>query len=280
MPEPVREDSADGGRRLDTALAEKGLARSRTHAARLIADGAVTVDGVTVFKASLRLRDGQAIALTASDHYVSRAAHKLIAALEAFGVDPRGRVVVDAGASTGGFSQVLLERGAEHVLAIDVGHGQLASEIQDDGALTVIEGFNIRDITREWVQPQLRSPEFPTLVVADLSFISLTLVLEALRDAVDASADFVLLVKPQFEVGRAGIREGIVHDPGLRAEAISGVLWAAWDLGLGTAGLISSPIAGNAGNLEYLVWLSAAAGSNPTEWTDRVNALAFPKAQH
>src|SRR6185312_8056697 len=193
--------------RLDAALAERGIARSRTHAARLIADGVVTVD-----------------ALTASDHYVSRAAHKLIAALDEFAVDPRGRVALDAGASTGGFSQVLLERGASQVLAIDVGHGQLASEIQDNGALTAVEGFNIRDLTREWVGSQLHSPEFPTLVVADLSFISLTLVLKPLRDAVDPAADFVLLVKPQFEVGRTGIREGIVHEPGLRADAMSGVL--------------------------------------------------------
>jgi 23S rRNA (cytidine1920-2'-O)/16S rRNA (cytidine1409-2'-O)-methyltransferase len=116
-------------------------------------------------------------------------------------------------------------------------------------------------------------------VVADLSFISLTLVLKPLRDAVDPAADFVLLVKPQFEVGRTGIREGIVHEPGLRADAMSGVLWAGWDLGLGTAGVMSSPIAGNAGNLEYLVWMSAAVGTNPTEWTDRVNALAYPTAQ-
>ena len=272
-------EAAGPGLRLDAALADRGLARSRTQAARLIADGVVTVDGVTALKASMRVLDGQELGLTASDHYVSRAAHKLIAALDAFGVDPRGRVAVDAGASTGGFSQVLLERGAAHVLAIDVGHGQLASEIQDNGALTAVEGFNIRDITREWVLSQLRSPEFPNLVVADLSFISLTLVLEALRDAVDPSADFVLLVKPQFEVGRTGIREGIVHDAGLRADAIGGVLWAGWDLGLGTAGVISSPIAGNAGNLEYLVWLSATVGGNPTEWSDRVNALASPTAQ-
>jgi len=272
--------ASGAGTRLDSALAERGIARSRTHAARLIADGSVTVDGVTAFKASLRVRDEQVIAVTASDHYVSRAAHKLIAALDAFEVDPAGRVAIDAGASTGGFSQVLLERGAAHVLAIDVGHGQLASEIQDNGALTMIEGFNIRDITGEWVRSQLHSPEFPTLVVGDLSFISLRTVLPPLVGAVGTDADYVLLVKPQFEVGRTGIREGIVHDGGLRADAIGGVLWVAWDLGLGTAGVISSPIAGNAGNLEYLVWLSAAGGSNPTEWTDRVNTLAFPKAQH
>jgi 23S rRNA (cytidine1920-2'-O)/16S rRNA (cytidine1409-2'-O)-methyltransferase len=259
--------------RLDAALGERGLARSRTHAARLIADGLVTVDGAAQVKPSFRVREGQAIVVAASDHYVSRAAHKLNGALDAFGVDPRGRVALDAGASTGGFSQVLLERGAKHVLAIDVGHGQLSPEIQENVALTSVEGFNIRGITREWVAGQLRTPEFPTLVVADLSFISLTLVLEPLRDSVDAAADFVLLVKPQFEVGRGGIREGIVRDAGLRQDAVSGILWAAWDLGLGTAGVIPSPIAGNSGNREYLIRLSAVVGGNPTEWMQRIAAL-------
>jgi len=260
--------------RLDAALSERGLARSRSHAARLIADGLVTVDGVAQVKPSFRVADDRRIEVAGADHYVSRAAHKLIAALDAFAIDPAGRVALDAGASTGGFSQVLLERGAAEVIAIDVGHGQLSREIQDNANLRSIEGFNIRDITREWLGAQLRTPEFPTLVVADLSFISLGLVLEALRDAVDPAADFVLLVKPQFEVGRAGIREGIVRDAGLRQDSVSNVLWAAWDLGLGTAGIIDSPIAGNAGNREYLVWLSAARGNNPTEWRDTVGALA------
>jgi 23S rRNA (cytidine1920-2'-O)/16S rRNA (cytidine1409-2'-O)-methyltransferase len=259
--------------RLDVALSDRGLARSRTHAARLIAEGLVTVDGGAQVKPSFRVGDDQLIEVAGADHYVSRAAHKLIAALDGFAIDPRGRLALDAGASTGGFSQVLLERGASRVLAVDVGHNQLSSKIQDNAALTSVEGFNIREITREWVAAQLRSPEFPTLVVADLSFISLTMVLEALRDSVDAAADFVLLVKPQFEVGRGGIHEGIVRDRGLRQDAVSTILWAAWDLGLPTAGVLPSPIAGNAGNRESLVWLNAAAGSNPTEWRDAVAEL-------
>jgi 23S rRNA (cytidine1920-2'-O)/16S rRNA (cytidine1409-2'-O)-methyltransferase len=259
--------------RLDAALSERGLARSRSHAARLIADGLVTVNGVAQSKPSFRVADDQRIEVAGADHYVSRAAHKLVAALDAFGIDPTGRVALDAGASTGGFTQVLLERGVRLVLAVDVGHGQLASEIQENGSVISVEGFNIRDITREWVATKLRSPEFPNLVVADLSFISLGLVLEALRDAVDERADFVLLVKPQFEVGRSGIREGIVRDRGLRQDAVSAVLWAAWDLGLPTAGVIPSPIAGNAGNREYLVWLSRSVGRNPTEWIETVAAL-------
>ncbi len=260
--------------RLDAALAERGLARSRSHAARLIADGLVTVDGTAQVKPSHRVSGSQRIDVAGADHYVSRAAHKLIAALDAFPIDVAGVVALDAGASTGGFSQVLLERGASEVIAIDVGHAQLSSEIQENANLRSIEGFNIRDLTREWLAEQLRTPEFPKLVVADLSFISLGLVLEPLRDAVDPDADFVLLVKPQFEVGRAGIREGIVRDRGLRQDAVSNVLWSAWDLALGTAGLIDSPIAGNAGNREYLVWLSARRGSNPTQWRESVEALA------
>ena len=240
----------------------------------------MTVDGVAQVKPSFRVAASAKIEVASSDHYVSRAAHKLVAALDAFGIDPTGRVALDAGASTGGFSQVLLERGASRVLAIDVGHGQLASEIQENGAVITVEGFNIRDLTPEWVLAQLETPEFstpqlpqlPTLVVADLSFIGLGLVLEPLRDSVDPSADFVLLVKPQFEVGRGGIHEGIVRNQGLRQDAVSNILWAAWDLGLGTAGITPSPIAGSAGNREYLVWLTRD-GTNPTEWIDTVRAL-------
>jgi 23S rRNA (cytidine1920-2'-O)/16S rRNA (cytidine1409-2'-O)-methyltransferase len=267
--------------RLDAALGERGLARSRTHAAKLIADGLVTVDGVAQVKPSFRVSDESTILVAGTDHYVSRAAHKLVAALDAFAIDPAGRTTLDAGASTGGFTQVLLERGAARVLAIDVGHGQLAPEIQESRVVVSIEGFNIRELTREWVSARLESPEFsdaaatlPTLVVADLSFISLGLVLKPLRDSVADGADFVLLVKPQFEVGRGGIREGIVRDAGSRQDAVTAVLWAAWDLGLPTAGIIPSPIAGSAGNREYLVWLSATAGRNPTEWIATVAALA------
>lgn len=286
-PDPNQQRSGDS--RLDAALGERGLARSRTHAARLITDGLVTVEGAAQVKPAFRVRPNQLIEVAGSDHYVSRAAHKLIAALDAFAIDPSGRIALDAGSSTGGFSQVLLERGAARVLAIDVGHGQLASEIQDNGSVISVEGFNIRDLTREWVETQLRSPEFskgvrtkeagntgglPSLVVADLSFISLGLVLQPLRDSAEPAADFVLLVKPQFEVGRGGIREGIVRDAGARQDAVTDVLWAAWDLGMPTAGVIQSPIAGTAGNREYLVWFSVAMGTNPTEWIDTVASLA------
>ena len=233
----------------------------------------MTVDGAAVVKPSAPVGEGQLIEVAGADHYVSRAAHKLVTALDAFGVDPSGLLALDVGASTGGFTQVLLERGARRVIATDVGHGQLAPSIRGDERVTVVEGSNARYLTAETLAAESGTAEVPALVVADLSFISLTTVLPALVATVGLGADFVLLVKPQFEVGRTGIREGIVRDAGLRDDAVMGVLWAAWDLALPTAGVVSSPIAGNAGNLEYLVWFSAEHGSNPSEWLATVDTL-------
>lgn len=261
-------------RRLDAALAARGLARSRTQAATLISRGLVTLDGAPAVKASMLVRENQVIEVAGSDHYVSRAAHKLIAALDGFSVDPIGQLALDVGASTGGFTQVLLERGARHVIALDVGHGQLAPLIRSDGRVSVVEGVNARYLTADLLASSSGVSGHPTLVVGDLSFISLGHVLPALVETVGVSTDFVLLVKPQFEVGRTGIREGIVREKGLREDSVNGVLWAGWDLGLGTAGVLPSPIAGNAGNREYLVWLSAAVGTNPTEWIQQVSAIA------
>jgi 23S rRNA (cytidine1920-2'-O)/16S rRNA (cytidine1409-2'-O)-methyltransferase len=260
--------------RLDSFLAQHGLARSRNHAARLIADGLVTVDGVPVLKASARVGEGAVVIVAAADHYVSRAAHKLNAALDAFDIPVEGTLALDVGASTGGFSQVLLERGAGLVIALDVGHDQLAESIRASDRLIVIEGFNARALTAPMLAKASGVAEHPRLVVADLSFISLPIILPALVDTAGLEADYVLLVKPQFEVGRQGIREGIVHDADLRADAVSGVMWAGWDLGLGTAGFIPSPIVGKGGNREYLVWLSARVGSNPTEWREQVTAAS------
>ncbi len=259
--------------RLDAALAERGLVRSRTVAAKLITDGLVTVDGVPVVKPSHKVEDGQLLEVAPTDHYVSRGAHKLVAALDAFDVPVEGRTALDAGASTGGFSQVLLERGAARVIAVDVGHGQLAAQLAADPRLSLVEGYNLRYATPESLAETSGVSERPSLVVADLSFISLTTVIPALVATAAPGADFVLLIKPQFEVGRTGIREGIVHDPARRADAIAGVLWAGWDSGLRVNGLIASPIAGGSGNREYLCWLTSGSGSNPTEWLDRITAL-------
>ena len=274
-PPPVVEpvETPTGEQRLDSALSDRGLVRSRTVAARLIAEGLVTVAGTAVVKASAKVRPNQVIAVAPTDHYVSRGAHKLVAALDAFQLPITGRTAMDAGASTGGFSQVLLERGIGRIIAVDVGHGQLSPTIKADDRVTLVEGFNLRYATAETIAGASGITERPDLVVGDLSFISLTTVLPALVATATEGADFVLLIKPQFEVGRGGIREGVVHNAGLRADAVSGVLWAAWDLGLGVNGLIASPIAGAAGNHEYLVWLRRGTGTNPTEWIDRITVL-------
>ena len=260
--------------RLDVAMAARGLARSRTHAAGLIEDGLVTVDGAPVVKSSTIVSDRQEISVAPTDHYVGRAAHKLSAGLDAFPVLVEGRRALDVGASTGGFTQVLLERGAEHVIALDVGHGQLAPTIRSDPRVTNVEGVNARNLSRVLLAEISPGGVIPSIVVADLSFISLKTVLPALTDSTGLEANYVLLVKPQFEVGRGGIREGVVKTAHQREDAVNGVLWSAWDLGLGTAGVISSPIAGMSGNREYLVWLSAEMGTNPTEWLGQVSDLA------
>lgn len=260
--------------RLDAALVARGFARSRTYAARLIAEGTVTVDGRPALKASAQVDQDQQIAIAEADHYVSRGAHKLIAALDSFAVPVNAALALDVGASTGGFSQVLLERGAARVIALDVGHGQLSPVVANDPRVVSLEGVNARYLSAAALAEASGITDAPTLVVGDLSFISLPTVLPAVSAAAAEDADFVLLIKPQFEVGRTRIREGIVHDPALRADAVTGVLWAAWDLGLGTAGLIPSPIVGGHGNHEYLVWLSAIRGTNPTEWIQRVTAMA------
>lgn len=260
--------------RLDAALAARGLARSRTHAAALIADGLVSVDGRPVVKPSTPVGDTAMIEVAATDHYVSRAAHKLIAGLDAFGVEVSGRVALDMGASTGGFTQVLRERGAEPVIAVDVGHGQLAASVAVDPGVISIEGFNVRHMTPQSLAGASGVAAAPAVVTGDLSFISLTHVLPAARAVVADGGDLVLLIKPQFEVGRTAVKGGLVTNPTLRADAVAGVLWAAWDVGLGTCGVVSSPIAGTHGNSEYIAHLAPGRGSNPTEWLGTVNRLA------
>ncbi|MCS5736209.1 TlyA family RNA methyltransferase [Herbiconiux daphne] len=263
-----------GSARLDAVVAARGLARSRTHAARLIANGYVRVDGTPVVKASFAVGDEQSVTVDGVDRYVSRGANKLIAALDAFAdVKIDGALALDAGASTGGFTQVLLERGAERVIAADVGHDQLDPIIARDPRVINVEGFNLRNASPETLAGVSGVNQPVDLVVADLSFISLGLVLAPLQSVARPDADFVLLVKPQFEVGRTGVKEGIVRNPALRADAVSNVLWAGFDRGLSTAGLIPSPIAGTSGNLEYLVWFSRDVGSHPTEWLERVTEM-------
>ena len=258
--------------RLDRVLPELGLARSRSRAAELVAEGKVRIGGAPAVKAGVRVAPGSELRLVGEERYVGRAAHKLVAGLDAFGVDPAGRIALDVGASTGGFTQVLLERGARLVQAIDVGHGQMAPEIAADPRVRPVEGCNARELTAAGLAADTGVDEAPDLIVADLSFISLTLVLPALAAVAAAEADLVLLIKPQFEVGR--VRDGVVVSPAQRAEAIERVLAAAAEAGLGARGLELSPISGGAGNREFLVHLTRDPAPDPAEWERRIAELS------
>lgn len=260
-------------RRLDVELVERGLVRSRTAAAAAIAAGRVVVDGRVAARPAVRVGSAAAIDVAAGEGWVGRAAGKLDAALEAFGVDVAGRLALDLGASTGGFTQVLLSRGARRVVALDVGHGQLAPELAADPRVVVVEGSNARDLTRATLARLTGSDEAAGIVVADLSFISLRLVLPAVAACAGESGDIVLLVKPQFEVGRARVRDGVVRDAADRERAVLGVLRAGWDLGLSTAGVVASAVPGQQGNREVLVHLHRTRGSDPAQWTGVVGQV-------
>ena len=244
--------------RLDAELVRRGHARSRGHAAEIIDGGFVKVAGIVASKAATQVGQDQPIVVRApSDEppYVSRGAHKLIGALDAFALDVTDRRALDAGASTGGFTDVLLRRTAAHVTAVDVGYGQLAWALRSNDRVRVMERVNVRELTPE----QIGDPR-PDLVVGDLSFISLKLVLGPLKDCVSAEADFVLMVKPQFEVGKNKVGAGgVVREPALRAEAVSDVAAHALTLGLGVVGVTASPLPGPSGNVEYFLWLRAGA---------------------
>lgn len=260
--------------RLDAALAARGLARSRTHAATLISEGLVRVAGRPVVKPAMPVSDDDDIRIDGADHYVSRGAHKLIAALDGFGINVQARLALDMGASTGGFTQVLRERGARRVLAVDVGHGQLSEAIAADPGVTCVEGFNVRYMTAQGLADVTGEPDRPDLVVGDLSFISLTHVLPALAGVIASSGDAILLVKPQFEVGRTALRGGLVTNPTLRIDAVERTLWSAHDSGLGMLGILASPILGTHGNAEFLVHLASGRGSDPSEWTEQIAHVA------
>lgn len=249
--------------RLDSELVRTGLARSRRHAGELIAAGRVSVDGATARKNATPLGPGQVPAVATrpdvTPAYASRAGHKLAGALDTLGADGpqvRGRTCLDAGASTGGFTDVLLRRGAAHVVAVDVGHDQLVPELRADPRVTVREGVNVRHLAGGDLEPA------PDLVVGDLSFISLILVLPALTAVAAPGADLFLLVKPQFEVGRERLGPGgVVREPALRARAVLDVARAASALGRQTRAVVASALPGLSGNVEYFLWL--ACGPHP-----------------
>ncbi len=262
--------------RLDQELVRRGLARSRDHARELVESGRVSVSGAVAGKPATGVTTDVAIVVrldSTEPEYVSRGGHKLAGALDAF--TPRGLVVdgrrcLDAGASTGGFTDVLLRAGAGEVVAVDVGYGQLAWSLRTDDRVVVVDRTNVRDVDPERVGGSV------DLVVGDLSFISLRLVLDALIGVTRPDGDLVLMVKPQFEVGKERLgKGGVVRDPALRGEAVAAVAGAAAARGWGAVGVARSPLPGPSGNVEFFLWLrrgpasltdadiAAAVGSTP-----------------
>jgi 23S rRNA (cytidine1920-2'-O)/16S rRNA (cytidine1409-2'-O)-methyltransferase len=241
--------SGSGLSRLDLELVARGLARSRARAQELISAGGVRVDGVVVRRAATRV-GATSVLETPPDHYVSRAAHKLAGALDDLGLSVPGRAL-DAGASTGGFTQVLLERGCRQVIAVDVGTDQLAEQLRADPRVRSWPRTNLRDLTLTHVDGVPVN-----LVVADVSFISLTLLVAPLIGVTAADGELLLLVKPQYEVGRQRLASsGVVRDEGLRRQAVDGVIASAEVLGWTAAGVVSSRIRGATGNIEVFVLL-------------------------
>jgi 23S rRNA (cytidine1920-2'-O)/16S rRNA (cytidine1409-2'-O)-methyltransferase len=246
--------------RLDVELVRRGLARSREQAAELVAAGRVEVRGAPARKPAALVDPAEPVRLHGADpagEYVSRGGPKLAGALAAFlprGLRVAGRRCLDAGASTGGFTAVLLRAGAAEVVAVDVGYGQLAWSLRSDARVRVLDRTNVRTLTPAAIGGPVE------LTVADLSFISLRLVLPALLACTAEDGDLVPMVKPQFEVGRERVGPGgVVRDPQLRADAILAVASAAAELGLGVAGLATSPLPGPAGNREFFLWLRRGA---------------------
>lgn len=246
--------------RLDAELVRRGLARSRDDAQALVASGRVMVAGAPALKASSQVDPGSPLVVTGEqdgDRYVSRGAHKLAGALDAFAADGltvEGRRCLDAGASTGGFTDVLLRRGAAQVVAVDVGYGQMAWPLTQDDRVVVVDRVNARELTTAMVGGPV------DVVVADLSFISLRLVLPALLGCLRPDGDALPMVKPQFEVGRDKVgARGVVRDPELRAGAVGAVVDAAAAVGWGARGVVASPLPGPSGNVEYFVWLRSGS---------------------
>ncbi len=242
--------------RLDAELVRRGLARSREHAADLVTAGRVSVSGATATKSATQVTTDVAIVVAEDPDrpdYVSRGGHKLAGALAVFeplGLSVAGRRCLDAGASTGGFTDVLLRAGAREVVAVDVGYGQLAWSLQSDERVLVHDRTNIREVTTELIGGPV------DVVVGDLSFISLALVLQPLLGVTNEDGDLVLMVKPQFEVGKDRVgKGGVVRDLELRAEAVMGVAERAAALGWGARAVATSSLPGPSGNVEFFLWL-------------------------
>ncbi len=234
--------------RLDLLMVERGLAPTREKARGMIMAGEVTVDGILVDKPGSRFTDQVIIAVRSRQRFVSRGGDKLLHALQTFDVDPSGRICADVGASTGGFTDCLLQHGADRVYALDVGYGQLDFSLRQNPRVIAIERTNARYVER------LAEPI--SLVVIDASFISLKLLLPAIRGWLTPEADVIPLIKPQFEAGRAEVgKGGVVKDPEVHRRVLFEILAAAAEQGFAVRGLARSPILGPAGNVEFLAWL-------------------------
>jgi len=234
-------------KRADVVLVERGLFESRARAQAAIAAGLVRADGATVRKPSDEVAEDAVLQATPEHRWVSRGALKLVAALDHFGFDPGGDICLDVGASTGGFTEVLLANGANKVYAVDVGRGQLHARLRDDPAVLSLEETDIRKLD------PARFSEPPEFATVDVSFISLRLVLPALDRLLRRPARLIALIKPQFEAGRAPLKKGIVRDPAVHAAVCEEIGAFARSLGWGIAGIIPSPIEGGEGNREFLL---------------------------
>ena len=247
--------------RLDAELVRRGLARSRDHAADLIESRSVLVIGIPASKPATQVDAETSITIQGErDDFVSRGGHKLAGALDAFPeIVVNGKRALDAGASTGGFSDVMLRRGIAHIYCVDVGYGQLAWKVSQDSKVTVMDRTNIRYLTPELLGATV------DLIVADLSFISLETVLPALASVLKPEGQALLMVKPQFEVGKDALGPGgVVEDNEQRIAAVNKIAGKAYSLGLGTAGVVASPLPGPSGNVEYFLWLKPG-GPTPQE---------------
>jgi 23S rRNA (cytidine1920-2'-O)/16S rRNA (cytidine1409-2'-O)-methyltransferase len=247
-------------RRLDTELVRRGLVESRAEAREAVQAGLVTVDGAPALKPARQVRPSQAIVVTAPPRtYVSRGGEKLAHALDRFGVEAAGRHCLDAGVSTGGFTDCLLQRGAARVLAVDVGYGQVHDRVRRDERVEVRERTNVRELTPEDVPAPA-----PTLVVADVSFISLASIIAVLREVAAEDAEAVVLVKPQFEAGRDEVgKGGVVRDPAVWRRALEQVAAAGARVGWPAMDATASPLLGPAGNVEFLLHLQAKPQAPP-----------------
>ena len=234
--------------RLDVFLSDNGLVESRTDAKKFILGGFVSVNGKVISKPAFEVVGDEEIFVDkSSKKYVSRGGLKLEAALDEFSVDPSGRVAIDIGASSGGFTDCLLQRGAEKVYAVDSGVGQIAVHLRSDARVCVYENYNARYMESSHFEIQ------PTLAVMDVSFISATLIIPAVKSILGSGGDFICLIKPQFEVGKGGLgKGGIVKDASLRKKAVEKVLESASACGFDVIKVIESPIVGGSGNIEYL----------------------------